>query len=94
MIPRIIRGGNKRQGPGACDLKVGGFGNPESPTVPRGTPPPPSHITSGILSVDVVDREKGWLPFEYENCLGADEIVDAWFGAGSILFRFLNFALS
>jgi hypothetical protein len=26
--------------------------------------------------------------------LGSDQIVDAWFGAGSILFRFLDFAFS
>jgi hypothetical protein len=50
---------NKRQGPGACDLIVGGFGNPYGPTVQRGDRGPP--WTSGTLSVDVVDREKDWL---------------------------------
>jgi hypothetical protein len=43
-------------------LIVGGFGNPDGPTVPRGDRGPPG--TSGTLSVDVVDGEKGWLPFQ------------------------------
>jgi hypothetical protein len=56
ILPR-----SKRQGPGACDLILGGFGNPDGPTVPRGDRGPPA--TSGTLSVDVVEGEKGWLPF-------------------------------